>query len=168
MPLKNFLWRAPLTTEEITQYDAATSEKGYFLEVDVEIPTHLHNYFNDLPPFPETIDITESMASPSTKKARADSNRFRDGCKFSCPKLAPNLNPKYRYKCHISALQLFLSLGCILVKVHRVLEFTHAEWLSPYIWHNTIKRQQSQSDFSRKYFKLMNNAFFGKCMEVRI
>ena len=66
----------------------------------------------------------------------------------------------------ISALKLYLRLGCKLLKVHRVLEFTHSNWLAPYIWHNTLKRQQSQSDFSKKYFKLMNNAFFGKSMEV--
>ena len=42
---------------------------------------------------------------------------------FECEKLVPNLQPKIRYVLHYRNLQLYLSLGMQLTKVHKVLKF---------------------------------------------
>ena len=56
-------------------------------------------------------------------------------------------------------LQLYLSLGLKLKKVHRVLEFDQSPGLKQYIDFNTQRRMNA------KHSKHMNNSVFGKTME---
>jgi hypothetical protein len=67
-----------------------------------------------------------------------------------------------RYITHIANLQLFVNMGIEVTAVHRVLSFTQAAWLSPYIEFCSMKRAAAVSDFGRNYFKLLINALFGE------
>ena len=57
-------------------------------------------------------------------------------------KLIPNLDNKTNYVVHYSNLQLYLSLGMKLTKIHGVLEFKQSDGMKKYINFKTEKKNE--------------------------
>ena len=157
LPIGNFKWK---NNFKMSDY-ADSSDKGCIIECDLEYPSSLHDLHNMYPLAPEKILVTDDMLSPYCKQIFNDFNLKNSICK----KLIPNLNSKQKYVLHYKNLQLYLSLGLVLKKIHRVLEFKQESWLKDYIDFNTEKRKNAASAFEKDFFKLMNNSVFGKTME---
>ena len=159
LPTGGFKW---LTEEEVdlSKFDDE-SEKGLILEVDLEYPEELHNFHNDYPLAAEKIKVTEDMLSPYCREI-AEKFKVKVGL---VEKLVPTLLKKERYVLHYRNLQLYMSLGLKLTKIHRALEFNQSLWLKTYIDFNTKKRAKAKNSFEKDFFKLMNNSVFGKTME---
>ena len=159
LPTGGFKW---LMEEEVnlSKYNDE-SEKGLILEVDLEYPEELHDLHNDYPLAAEKIKVTEGMLSPYCREI---AEKF--GVKIGLvEKLVPTLFNKERYVLHYRNLQLYMSLGLKLTKIHRALEFNQSPWLKSYIDFNTKKRAKAKNSFEKDFFKLMNNSVFGKTME---
>ena len=124
----------------IKNYDE-NSDIGYFLKVDTEYFKELHDLISDLPFLPERMKINK------------------------CSKLVCNLYDKRNYIVYIRALKQALMYGLKLKKVQKVLGFNQKAWLKPYIEMNTELVKKAKNDFEKDFFKLMNNAVFGKPME---
>ena len=62
---------------------------------------------------------------------------------------------------HYRNLQLYLSLGMKLSKVHKILKFKQSDWLK----NLTDRRKYASNNFERDFSKLMINSVFGKKME---
>ena len=159
LPTGGFEW---LTEKEVdlSKYNDE-SEKGLILEVDLEYPEELHDLHNDYPLAAEKIKVTEDMLSPYCREI-AEKFKVKVGL---VKKLVPTLSNKERYVLHYRNLQLYMSLGLKLTKIHRALEFNQSPWLKPYIDFNTKKRAEAKNSFEKDFFKLMNNSVFGKTME---
>ena len=126
--------------EFIKNYDE-DSDKGYILEVGIKYPRKLHDLHSDLPFLPKRMEIDK------------------------CKKLVCNLRNKKKYVVHIRSLKQLLNHGLKLKKVHRITEFNQEAWLKNYTDMNTELRKVAKSDFEKDFFKLMNNAVFGKTMD---
>ena len=90
--------------------------RGCIIECDLEFPENLHDLHNMYPLAPEKMVVSEDMLSPYCKEIFKEFNLKNSNCE----KLIPNLKSKQRYVLHYKNLQLYLSLGLILKKIHRV------------------------------------------------
>ena len=84
-----------------------------------------------------------------------------------CKKLICNLYDRKNYVDQINSLRQALNHGLILKKVHRVIKFNQSAWLKEYIDMNTEYRMNAKNDFEKDFFKLINNAFFGKSNDTK-
>ena len=157
LPTGKFKW---LTKGDLADY-RENSDEGIILEVDLDYPEELHDLHNDYPLAPEKLKVNKNMLSEYCQKISEKFN-ISSG---QVHKLITTLNKKEKYVLHYRNLQLYLSLGLKLKKVHRVLQFKQSPWLKKYIDFNTNKRTLSSNDFEKNFFKLMNNSVFGKTME---
>ena len=135
------------------------SKTGYILEVDLEYPDELHELHNDYPLAPEKLAVSSDMLLGYCKKI-ADKYQIKVG---DVKKLIPNLGNKTKYVVHYRNLQLYLSLGMKLTKIHRVLKFKQSDWMKKYIDFNTEKRKNTANDF----VKLIINSVYNKTENLR-
>lgn len=77
-------------------------------------------------------------------------------------KLTLNLNNKEKYILHYKNQKLYLSLGLKLTRIYKGMKFNKRPWLKNYIQLNTDLRKKGTIEFEKDFFKLMNNAVFGR------
>ena len=53
----------------------------------------------------------------------------------------------------------------VVEKFHEIESFIPNKWLEKYIKFKTQKRNRAKDEFEEVFFRLLNNAFYGKTME---
>ena len=129
-----------LNEDFIKIYNQESDEK-YFLEVDVQYPEKIHELHNDLPFLQERMKIEKTE------------------------KLGASLHDKTEYVISIRDLKQVLNHQLVLKKLHGRIKFNQNAWLNHLLGKNTDLRKKVKSGFEKDYFKLINNAVFGKVME---
>ena len=160
LPYREFEWLKNVDSFDVMSIDKK-SDAGYILEVDLKYPNELHELHNDYPLAPEKLTVTNEILS-NYYKSIADKYEIKVG---DIKKLIPNLGNKNKYEVHYKNLQLHLSLGVKLTKIHRVLKFKQSDWMKMYIDFNTRKRMCATNDFEKDFFKLTINSVYGKTTE---
>ena len=123
--------------EFIKNYDE-NSDIGFFLKVDIECSKELHDLQSDLPFLPQKMEINGHS-------------------KVTC-----TLYDKKGYVALIRNLKKALNHGLKLKKVRKAIAFCQEAWLKPYIDMSTELRKDAKNDFEKDFYKLMNNAVFGR------
>ena len=139
LPVGDFKWLTEEELDEMTNDHAKI--KGCTLEVDLEYPDDLHDLHSDYPFAPESVTVN------------------------GVEKLVSNLNNKTKYVVSYLLLQEYIKHGLVLAKIHRGIKFSESTFLKKYIDTNTSSRTVAKNEFEKDFFKLMNNAVFGKTME---
>ena len=126
LPHIGFKW---LNQKEISDFCLNSIGKNspidYILEADLEYPDELHDLHNDYPLAPEKLEISQNMLSKYCFNITDEYAIKIRGVN----KLVANLGNKSKYVLHYKNLQLYLSLGMKLTKVHRILKFKQSDWL---------------------------------------
>ena len=138
-------------------------EWGFTLEVDLGYPQHLHHSTADFPLAPESGEITHDMFTTFMSTFHKTLNPKT--IYKSQQKLLLTQYNREHYIVHFAALKFYLTMGMTLNKVHRVIKYKQKAWLKEYIDFNSKQRAQSSNSFDKDFFKLKNNALFGKTME---
>ena len=146
-PYGGFKWLKNVANFDVNLI-SEKSPVGYILEVNLEYPEELHYLHNDYPLAPEKLSIPYDMLSDNCKKI-ADKYEIKVG---DVKKLIPNLGDKTNYVVHYRNLQLYLSLGMKLTKIHIELKFKQSDWMKAYIDFNTKKRKNAANSFEIFFF----------------
>ena len=62
-------------------------------------------------------------------------------------------------------LKSYVRHGMIVDKIHEIISFKQSKWLEKFLSFKTQKRNKAINDFEKDFYKLLNNAFYGKTME---
>ena len=61
--------------------------------------------------------------------------------------------------------KFYVRHGLAVVKILEIISFKQSEWLEKYISFLTQKRNKAENDFEKDFYKILNNAFYGKTIE---
>lgn len=171
LPYKNISLNNEIDIDTILKTDD-NSKVGYIVECDLEFPQEIHDKLKEFPPCPESVAPKLEWLSDVQKamlKKEQDSVRQTDKDSplktSNCSKLVPHLMKHEKYCIHYRNLKFVEKLGVKIGIVHNVVQFKQKPWLKKYIDFNTDKRKEAKNEFEKDFFKLMNNAVFGKTME---
>ena len=139
----------------------ANANREYFVNIKAHFSLNTHDKL-DLPPAVENIKVKRDWLSFYNKKQvkELDNNRFT-----STEKLITHLGERDEYVIHYLELQYYIKLGMVVDEIYEILLFEQTNWLEPYIRFNTEMHQKAANDFEKNFYKLMNNAIYGKTME---
>ena len=162
LPEKEFTFLSP---EQVGNFDLMNvsddGPMGFILEVDINYPYELHDTQSDYPLCCKATSVRPEELSPYTRSL-AKTLKVNP---TDCRKLIGNLRRRERYAVHYRNLKLYVSLGMKVTKIHRIISFQQSRFLKRYIDFNTEQRKKANNDFEKHFFKLMNNAIFGKTLE---
>ena len=134
------------------------SDIGYFIEVDLTYPNNIKEKTKNFPFAPMNKKINPDNFNDYMKEIKPDT--YIQSSKLIC-----DWSDKKNYLIHYRMLKFYIRYGMIIDKVHNTISFKQSKWLEKYISFNTQKRNKAKNDFEKDFYKLLNNAFYGKTME---
>ena len=134
------------------------SDIGYFVEVDLKYPDNIKQKTKNFPFAPENKKVNPDNFNDYMKEIKPDNYT-------STKKLICDWSDKKNYLVHYRMLKFYIRYGMIIDKFHKIISFKQSKWLEKIISFNTQKRNKAKNDFEKDFYKLLNNAFYGKTME---
>ena len=130
---------------------------GYFLELDLKYPDEIKQKTKS---FPFSLEKKVSLPEKLTDYMKQSSPENHSQCK----KLICDWTDKKRYLIHSRRLKFSVIHGINVENVHEIISFKQSKWLEKYINLNTEKRNRAKNDFEKSFYKLINDALYGKTM----
>ena len=134
------------------------SEIGYFLEVDLKSPDNIKQETKYFPFCPENKKINPNKYNEYMKSIKPEN--YGKSKKLIC-----DWTDKKKYLIHYRMLKFYVRHGMLVEKIHEIISFKQSKWLEKYISFNRQKRNKAKNDLKKDFFKLLNNAAFGKFLE---
>src|SRR5271156_3772252 len=168
LPVSEFIEYPNPETIDWLRIDTET-DYGYMLEVDLEYPPEIHDKTQNFPLAAESRDITHDMLTDEMKILYRQLNIIRgrkeDAEMPTCNKLVGTCYNKTQYVVHFKILKFYLQQGLKITKHHQCIRFKQEAIYKEFIELQTQRRSEVDNDFEKGFYKLKNNALFGKSME---
>ena len=132
------------------------SDDGYFIEVGLKYPDNKKEKTKNFPFAPVNRKINPDNFNDHMKTIKPDT--YTQTKELIC-----DWSDEKNYLIHYRMLKFYVRHGMEVVKVHTVISFEQSKWLEKFISFKTQKR--NEKDFEKDFYKLLNNAFYGKTME---
>ena len=134
------------------------SDIGYFAEVNLKYPDSIKEKTKNFPFANVNKNFNPNKFIDYLKEIKPDT--YNQTKKLICDWSDKKINlVQYRM------LKFFIRHGMIVDKVHNIISFRQSRLLEKYKIFNTQKRNQAVNDFEKDFYKLLNNAFYGKTRE---
>ena len=157
LPYDEFKFDNNVNLEDILN-NPDDSDIRYLIEVDLNYPDNIKEKTKNFPFAPVNKKINPDKFNDYMKEIKPDT--YTQTSKLICDQ-----SDKKNYLTHYRMLKIYIRHGMIVDKVHSIISFKQSRWLEKYISYNTEKRNRAKSDFEKDFYKLLNNAFYGKTME---
>ena len=163
LPWKNFEWMSPhqLNYDFIKRLEPE-GEVGCIIQCSLEYPVALHDYHSDYPLASIQKSIPYGMLSPV---ARMICDKHKLKRTTNVEKLLATVEDKDFYILHYRNLQLYVSLGLRVKKIHAGIIFKQGPIMKSYVDFNSEKRAQATNKFDTDFYKLLSNSLYGKTIE---
>ena len=136
------------------------SDIGYFIEVDLRYPDNIKEKTKNFPFCPENKIIHKDKYNDNDYMKQIKPKKYAKSTNLIC-----DWTDKKNYLVHYRMLKFYVRHGIVVDKFHEIISFKQSNWLEKYINFNTQKRNMAKNDFEKDFYKLLNNAFYGKTME---
>ena len=157
LPYDEIKFNNNMTLEDIIN-TPDDNDIGYFIEVNLIYPDNIKQKTKNFPFAPMNKKINPDNFNNYMKEIKPDT--YIQSSKLIC-----DWSDKKNYSIHYRMLEFYIRHGMIIDKVHNKISFKQSKWLEKYINFNTQKRNKAKNDFEKDFYKLLNNAFYGKTME---
>ena len=131
---------------------------GYFVEVDLRYPDKIEEKTKKFTFCPENKIIDKDKCSEHMTERKPK-------IYIKSRNLVCDWTDKKNFLAHYRMLEFCVRHGVIVDKIHEIISFRQSKWLEKYITFNTQKRKKAKNEFEKDFYKLLNNAFYGKTME---
>ena len=136
------------------------SDIGYFIEVGLRYPDNIKEKTKNFPLCPENKIIHKDKYNDNEYMKQIKPKNYAKSKKLIC-----DWTDKKHYLVHYRMLKFYVRHGMVVDKIHEIISFKQSKWLEKYKNFNTQKRNKAKNDFEKDFYKLLNNAFYGKTME---
>ncbi|CAI2199802.1 12969_t:CDS:2, partial [Funneliformis geosporum] len=153
--------------EDMNALYSGAMTQNMLTEILGKAPVHLHDFIADYLLALEKQIVPENWLSLYNKRLVND-KEVGNGKYVSGEKLLQTHYPKKNYVVYYQALQTYMKFRMKITKIHGALKFRQSPWMKNYIEENIRKRKivkANGDEFGVMYYKLKNNAIFGKQME---
>ena len=117
-PIADFVFNTEIPIQEILD-TADDADIGNFVEVDLSYPPSLHDEYRDFPLAPTNDVVEDEWLSDYQIELKEQHNLPSSKVK----KLLQTFFDKERYVVYHKQLKLYVQLGMVIKKVHRMLQF---------------------------------------------
>ena len=134
------------------------SDIGYFVVVDLKNPENRKKKTKYFSFAPENNIIHKDKYNKYMEKIKL--KKYKKFKKILC-----DWTDKKNYLVLYRLLKFYVRHGMVVEKILELFSFKQCKWLEKHLNFNTQKRNKVRNDFEKDFFKLLNNAFYGKTME---